>query len=335
MKKSICENGGCLSKLGGNELISMLRNAKNIIGNTANNKNIQDSFDDCAIVNCNSDKLLLTTDINHPVGHDPFTAGRIAAFHAISDVYAMGGTPKYAIAQVVLGENSPTVHGEQYMAGLYSVCNEEGVVIVGGHTIISDKPIIGLSIIGYPAENNIVFGKKGGVTGDTIWISKPIGTAMALRAYYNGLLPETAYNEAIEVMTRSNSVVQNLIGSEIHALTDVTGFGLLGHLAEMLVEGQSARISIESIPFISGICKLPYLQLKTKFIDDNFSYFKKMKQLTSKPNSAQKLALFDPQTNGALLAIAHKNSGNVLINSGFVCIGEIIEGGQKNEIHLS
>jgi len=216
-----------------------------------------------------------------------------------------------------------------------SACNEEEVSIVGGHTILSAEPIIGLSVVGSPVKSGIIFGKKGCVAGDSIWISKPLGTAMVLRAYYNGLLSEADYMEAIAIMTTSNKIALNLVDAEIHALTDVTGFGLLGHLTEMLDDGQGANISTKNVPYLTGICKLPYLQLKTRFIDDNISYLKKVKKLRGDLDSAQKLALFDPQTNGALLAVAPDSSQTSLIESGFVCIGKIIEGGQKNEIYLS
>jgi len=334
MQKAICEFGGCMAKEDGNNLNHMLNRAKELAGGAYVNENILGIVDDCATIRTDSDLLLATTDLNHPIGHDPFVAGRIAALHAISDVYAMGAKPNFAIAQLILGRDAPTEHGEQYMAGLYSACNEERVAIVGGHTILSGEPIIGLSVIGYPAKSNIVLNKKGCVEGDMIWISKPIGTAMVLQAYYNSLLSDTDYTEAIDVMLTSNKVALNLVGAEIHALTDVTGFGLLGHLTEMLTEEQGAEILVKNVPYLSGISKLPPLQVRTRFINNNISYLKKAKKLKGDLDSAHKLALFDPQTNGALMAVAPDSASEVLSESGFVCIGKITEGGQGNEIHL-
>jgi len=333
MKDFICAHGGCMSKLEGNKLNPMLTGAKRRAGYANQNQN-EDAFDDCATVSLGTQQLLLTTDLNHPVGHDPYVAGQIAAYHAISDVYAMGGTPKFAVAQVVLAKNSPPNHGELYMAGLYSACSQDKVEIVGGHTIVSSEPIIGLTVIGHPSEDGIVFRKKSCVPGDKIWVSKPIGTALILRAYSNGLLPEEDYNEAIRIMLTSNKVALKLVDSGIHGLTDVTGFGLLGHLTEMLTNGQGARISVDAVPYLSGVHELPYLQMKTRFIDDNISYVRKAKKLFGKLDSAEKYALFDPQTNGALLAVAPDTSQAVLAENGFFCIGEI-EGRETNEIHLS
>ena len=335
MKKAICENGGCLSKLGGNDLASMLKNAQMMSGEVCSSNRVNDAFDDCAIVKVGCEQLLLTTDLNHPVGHDPHLAGRIAALHAISDVYAMGGTPLFAIAQMVLDKDNPTDNGEQYMAGLYSACYEERVTIVGGHTIISDKPIIGLSVIGVPTNNGVTYGKTGCVDGDAIWISKPIGTAMVMRAYFNGLLAEADYQEAIEIMTMSNRIALSLGDVDIHALTDVTGFGLLGHLSEMLKDGQGACIHTEAVPFLSGVKELPYLQVRTHFISENIAYLKKRRRMMAVLDSSQKLALFDPQTNGALLAVAPDSSSAVLQKHGFICIGRVVEGGEGSEIYIS
>lgn len=324
MRRAICENGGCLAKLSGNELVSMLKNAQTLAGFDTDSDRIRGAVDDCSVVNCASSTLLLTIDQNPPVGHDHFVAGKIAALHAISDVYAMGGIPLYALALLVLGNNSTAEHSESYMAGLYTACNEESVSIVGGHTTQSAEPLLGLSVVGIPSESTNVLAKRNCVVGDHILISKPIGTGMILRGYYNGLLSDSDYSSAIEVMTESNKLGSQIASCQgLHALTDITGFGLLGHLSEMLSKGQGARINMGSIPFLDAIHSLPAIQLRSRFTEDNVFYLSRKKRFDYEITTPEQLALFDPQTNGALLAIADECGANALITAGFACIGII------------
>lgn len=322
MRKAICENGGCSSKLSGNELVAMIRNARRISGDDIDSESVKSSFDDCAIVNFDSNKLLFTTDQNPPIGHDPYIAGKIAALHAASDVYAMGGKPLYALASIVLGKETTEEQSEKFLAGLLDACKEESISLVGGHTIISIEPLIGLSVIGVPKEH--VYAKRKCRVGDKIYVSKPIGTGMVLRGYYNGLLEDADLDEALSVMTISNRVALSIVDDHsINALTDITGFGLLGHLSEMLSSEQGVNLNMENIPFLNSINKLPALQMKSKFIDGNIAYVRKSKRIGFSIDAPERLALFDPQTNGALLTVASGAKSSMLIDNGFVCIGDI------------
>ena len=159
MKEAICENGGCMAKLSGNELLTLLSHSRALASSHSLNSN-ECVFDDCAVVECSSDKILLTTDQNPPIGHDPYLAGKIAALHAISDIYAMGGKPLYALSTFVMGNKTTMDDGAQYMRGIFDACSDDGVLVVGGHTTRSLEPIIGLSVIGIPIDNNKIVAKK-------------------------------------------------------------------------------------------------------------------------------------------------------------------------------
>lgn len=329
MQKAMCENGGCLAKLSGSELSIMLNNVQNLIAPGSLNK-VKHPFDDCAVIDCPSDKLLFTTDQNPPVGHEPYIAGKIAALHAISDIYAMGGRPFCALSSLVLGNNMSVKHGEKILLGIYDACNQENVLVAGGHTIYSVEPIIGLSVIGIPNADGGIFAKKNCTIGDKIFMSKKLGANLVLRGFYNKMLDEVAYNCAIDIMTQSNSIAQTIATSkDVHALTDITGYGLLGHLSEMLNSSQGAIIYLNTIPFLHQIHNLSYVQMKTKYINANLEYVKQRKKFKYTIDSSEKLTLLDPQTNGGLLAVAGTNASKFLIENGFTCIGEITD---SNEI---
>lgn len=253
----------------------------------------------------------------------PYTAGRISALNAISDIYATGGKPEYALVMLSIGKNISDSDAEKILAGVYSTCFNEKVMVVGGHSIESDETLIGLSVLGIDAYNRILR-KQGGNIGDRIRISKPLGTGIVIRGYYHKILGKSDYNEMLDVVLQSNYISPNLIkSSDIHAMSDITGFGFIGHLTEMLRKDQGAKINLNKIPFLQSIEKCSPSAMTNRYIIDNYTYATSNKEISVKLNSMKKLALFDSQTNGGLIIITSRDT--ILPSKYFFCVGEVAE----------
>ena len=243
-----------------------------------------------------------TTDFFMPIVDDPLTFGRIAATNAISDVYAMGGTPMMAIA--ILGwpvdKLAPEIAG-QVVEGGRQACAEAGIPLAGGHSIDSPEPIFGLAVTGRVAIAKLK--KNGGArAGDLLYLTKPIGVGILSTAQKQKKLRERDALLATEQMVRLNRIGPVLAGLEgVNAMTDVTGFGLLGHLSEMCAaSGTVARVSMDRVPLIDAAVLDYYLTAGcipggTK---RNFASYGSRIRLRG---DREKFLLSDPQTSGGLL----------------------------------
>jgi len=257
--------------------------------------------DDAAAYDLGDGRALITTvDFFAPIVDDAFTYGKIAAANALSDVYAMGGRPSIALA--VLGwpiEKLPTVLAQRVMAGARAICLEAGVVIAGGHTIDSPEPFFGLSVSGEMPIANI---KRNSTAqaGDLLFLTKPIGTGVLTTALKRGLITPEQLFEASASMQQLNSQGEKL-GTlpYVHAMTDVTGFGLLGHLQEMCDGANlSATLEYEAIPTFALSKKLSD---QFVYADNTMRNWKAYGEKTEGSTSQSMLLLSDPQTNGGLL----------------------------------
>jgi len=260
------------------------------------------SKDDAAVYNLdNGTALISTTDFFMPIVDDPFEFGRIASANAISDVYAMGGKPILAIA--ILGwpiNILPPAIAQKVIEGSRSICKEAGISLAGGHSIDSPEPIFGLSVNGIVPIENI---KQNNLAqeGDLLFLTKPLGVGILTTAEKKGLLKEQHKGLAAKQMMQLNKVGEAFGKVKgIHAMTDVTGFGLLGHLVEMAEgSGLSANINFKKVQLIT-----PNL---TNYVDQKCvpggtdrnwdSYGEKISTL----NNHQRAILADPQTSGGLL----------------------------------
>src|SRR5688572_7384767 len=193
------------------------------------------SKDDAAVYELDNEKaLILTTDFFTPIVDDAYDFGRIAAANSISDIYAMGGTPLMAIA--ILGwpiEKLPVEEAQKMLEGARAICKEANIPLAGGHTIDSNDPIFGLAVTGQAALNHL---KKNNTAkeGDVLFLTKPIGVGVLSTALKRGLLKDEHYESLLQQMTKLNQIGEAFGKIEgVHAMTDVTGFGLLGHLIEM------------------------------------------------------------------------------------------------------
>lgn len=257
--------------------------------------------DDAAVWDLgNGTALISTTDFFMPIVDDPYDFGRIAAANAISDVYAMGGKPILAIA--ILGwpiNKLPAETAGRVLDGAKSICAEAGITVSGGHSIDSQEPIFGLAVNGIVSISNL---KKNSTAtaGCYLYLTKPLGIGALSTAQKKGMLEKEDADIILKSMTTLNKIGEQLATMEgVKAMTDVTGFGLLGHLSEMCEgSGLMAEISYEKVPVIPNL--ISYINKGcipggTKRNWDSYGH--KIGQITEE----QKYVLADPQTSGGLL----------------------------------
>lgn len=268
--------------------------------------------DDAAVYDMgNGTALISTVDFFMPVVDDAYDFGRIAAANALSDVYAMGGTPVMAIA--VLGwpvEKIPATVAQQVIKGAKAVCADAKVVLAGGHTIDSPEPFFGLSVNGQVATTNL---KKNSTAkeGDVLFLTKPLGTGKLTTALKRGFLTREQIQHAVDSMCTLNTFGAELGKHEyIHALTDVTGFALLGHLIEMCEgAGLSAEIEYAQVPLMDGVKDLA---AKFVYADNTMRNWKSYESKVAGIGSESLLTLCDPQTSGGLLIAVDETKVNEL-----------------------
>lgn len=267
-----------------------------------------DAHDDAAVLDTGNGKgLISTTDFFMPIVDDPFDFGRIAATNAISDIYAMGGSPVMAVA--ILGWPVDKLGADiasQVLAGGRQACNDAGIPLAGGHSIDSPEPIFGLAVNGFVELTNL---KKNNTAkaGDLLYLTKPLGVGIITTAAKKGIVEEKDLKDAVKQMTTLNTAGEKLGSKEyVHALTDVTGFGLFGHLIEM-AEGSelSAEINPASIPVLENISHYLQQYAVPAITYRNWnSYGHKMDE----PDADLLHIGCDPQTSGGLLIAVHPGS---------------------------
>ena len=264
-----------------------------------------ETADDAAVWKLNeSQAIVATTDFFTPIVDDPFDFGAIAATNALSDVYAMGGTPLFALAIVGMPVNVlPVETIQRILDGGRATCARAGVPIAGGHTIDTPEPIYGLVAIGAvdPAHLKRNSGAK---PGDAIVLGKPLGVGIYGAALKRSALSDEGYHAMLDSTTRLNTTGIALAAMDgVHALTDVTGFGLLGHLLEMC-RGASlgARIEFGSVPLHPGALELARNGFITGASKRNWDSYGTDIALSPSIEGAARALLTDPQTSGGLLA---------------------------------
>ncbi len=275
-----------------------------------------ETADDAAVWRLNdSQALIATTDFFMPIVDDPFDFGRIAATNAISDVYAMGGTPIMALAIVAMpiAQLSVEVIG-RVLAGGNAVCAEAGIPIAGGHTIDSVEPIYGLVVMGLVHPDR-VRRNADARAGDVLVLGKPLGVGVLSAALKKGRLDAAGYARLIATTTRLNKPGARLAELEgVHALTDVTGFGLAGHTLEMARgAGLRARLSWADVPLIAGVEALARDGFVTGASARNWAGYGAAVELDpALPAIARDLAC-DPQTSGGLLVACRPDAVDAVL----------------------
>jgi selenide,water dikinase len=300
---SLAHGGGCGCKLSP----AVLRELLAEMPMTAGFPNLlvgAETSDDAAVHRLTDDlALVATTDFFTPVVDDPYEFGRIAAANALSDVYAMGGTPILALAVLgmPLGRIAPdTVR--RILAGGAAICRMANIPIAGGHSIDSPEPIYGLVALG-TVHPDRVMRNSGAQDGDALVLTKGLGIGVFSAALKQEILSEEDYRTMIDSTTRLNDVGRDLGAvTGVHAVTDVTGFGLLGHAMEMCRgAGLGARLRMRDIPVLPGAAALAQAGVGTGAAGRNWaSYGADVRLPADLPDWARGL-LCDPQTSGGLL----------------------------------
>jgi len=289
--------------------ISIPDNKNLLVGNS--------SKDDAAVYDLeNGMALISTTDFFMPIVDDAFDFGRIAAANSISDVYAMGGKPLLAIA--VLGwpvEKLSVELAQKIIEGGRMICKEAGIPLAGGHSIDSTEPIFGLAVTGIVKKENL---KKNNTAeeGDLLFLTKPIGVGILSTAQKRGLLKEEYLQIMVEQMANLNRIGEELGKIKaVTAMTDVTGFGLLGHLIEMADgSGLSAEIFYSKIPVVSGTKEFISQRVFPDATTRNWnSYYDKVRFEKGVDVMEAFTLLPDPQTNGGLLFSVKEESKDEIV----------------------
>ncbi|HEX8612618.1 MAG TPA: selenide, water dikinase SelD [Telluria sp.] len=338
---SFSHGGGCGCKIAPGVLSEILKNS----GGFPLPKELMvgiETADDAAVYKLNDEQALIaTTDFFMPIVDDPFDFGRIAATNAISDVYAMGGTPIMALALVGMPINKlPIETIGEIIRGGQVMCAEAGIPIAGGHTIDSVEPIYGLVVLGlvHPSK---VKRNADARAGDVLILGKPLGVGVLSAALKKDVLGPEGYAAMIANTTKLNKPGKALSEMEgVHALTDVTGFGLLGHLLELARGSQlTAQLTMSQIPLLPGVEQLAHDGYFTGASGRNWDAYGKDVTLSPSISAAQHNLLTDPQTSGGLLVSCDAGSVDDVLalfaREGFesaAVIGEMTPGAPRVQV---
>ncbi len=300
---SLSHGGGCGCKIAPAVLSEMLAKLPRDFADAALMVGTE-TGDDAAVYRLNDRQALVaTTDFFMPIVDDAFDFGRIAAANALSDVYAVGGRPLLALAIVGMPvDRLPVETVQDILAGGAAVCNAAGIAVAGGHSIDAPEPIYGLVAIGLVDPDNVKRNSEA-KPGDALILGKPLGIGILSAAMQGGRLDGAGYREMIETTTRLNSVGSDLAEVDgVHAMTDVTGFGLLGHLLEVCRgSGLAARLDVERIPVLPAARELAEQGLTTGAAGRNWASFGHEVSLPGDLADWRRSLLLDPQTSGGLL----------------------------------
>lgn len=332
---SFSHGGGCGCKIAPGILAEILKN----LGGFPVPKELLigiETSDDAAVYKLNDEQALIaTTDFFMPIVDDPYDFGRIAAANAISDIYAMGGQPIMALAIVCMPISQlPVEVIAKIIKGGESICAEAGIPIAGGHTIDSVEPIYGLMVMGlaHPAK---IKSNAGAQIGDQLILGKPLGVGILSAALKKEKLDDAGYARMIATTTQLNKpgiALANIGG--VHALTDVTGFGILGHLLGLTRSAKlNAQLRMSQIPMLPGVMALADSGLITGASARNWVGYGHEVMLDKSITATQKALLTDPQTSGGLLVSCAPDVVeevlNIFTEQGFAhatVIGEMVAG---------
>jgi selenide,water dikinase len=338
---SFSHGGGCGCKIAPGVLSEILKKSSGFPVPKELLVGIETS-DDAAVYKLNDEQALVaTTDFFMPIVDDPFDFGRIAATNAISDVYAMGGTPIMALALVAMPINQlPVDIIGKIIQGGEAACAEAGIPIAGGHTIDSVEPIYGLVVMGLVHPDKLKRNADARA-GDKLILGKPLGVGILSAALKKNALDADGYAAMIANTTRLNKPGKALSELDgVHALTDVTGFGLLGHTLELARgAGLTARLDMAQVPLLPRVMQLAENGYITGASGRNWAGYGDDVRLASTVSPTQQALLTDPQTSGGLLVSCAPDAVDQVLEifrrGGFAdaaVIGEMIAGSAKVEV---
>lgn len=301
--------GGCGCKIAPSVLAEMLA----AMPRPASYPNLlvgTESSDDAAVYKLNeSQAIVVTTDFFMPIVDDARDFGRIAATNALSDIYAMGAVPILALAVVGMPVNKlPLNTIREILAGGASVCEAAGIPLAGGHSIDAPEPIYGLAAVGVVHPDHVKRNDRA-QAGDVLILGKPLGVGILSAALTKGELDAEGYRQMLDTATQVNRVGATLGGmSGVHAMTDVTGFALLGHLLGMCRGSKlGAEINFADLPVLPAALRLAEQGYATGAGDRNWSNYGAEVDLPQNFPEWQRKLLCDPQTSGGLLVASADN----------------------------
>ena len=271
-----------------------------------------DPADDAAVYRLDESRaLVFTVDFFPPLVDDPRTFGAIAATNALNDVFAMGGTPLLALSIAAFPEELPTEVLADVLGGADERVRAAGAILAGGHTIRDSEPKYGLAVVG-TVNPDAVWPKAGARPGDVLYLTKPLGTGIVLQAKLDGSAPAGALDAAIESMVELNGAAADVLRPFTpDAVTDVTGFGLLGHVHELAARsGVRAVIESETLPALPAALELAGSGVRTGGDRRNREFA--AGHVESSADPAREALAYDPQTAGGLLVALPAERGPVL-----------------------
>lgn len=308
-KLSSC--AGCGAKVGAGTLAKLLQDIR---VHTDENLLVGfDKSDDASVYKLTDDiAVVQTVDFFPPIADDPYLFGQIAATNALSDIYAMGGEPKLCLNIMAVPEDLPKEAVHDLLRGGYDKVYEAGALITGGHSIHDAVPKYGLAVTGFVHPDKILT-NSGARPGDVLFLTKPLGIGVLSTAEKAGLLTDDAREMMFRLMTTLNkSAAEAMRGLKVHACTDVTGFGLLGHAFEM-AQGSSVRITLDTaaVDILPEALELAKDGLLPAGMYRNRSYAEEAVDAGQLPLAVQDL-LYDPQTSGGLLIAVDPSDAGTL-----------------------
>jgi selenide, water dikinase len=296
---SLARAGGCAAKYAAAQLETLLAG---IVPADAEDLLVGlDPADDAAVYRLDAERaLVFTVDFFPPVVDDPRAFGAIAATNALNDVFAMGGVPLLALSIAAFPESLPAEILGAILEGAEAQVRTAGAILAGGHTIRDEEPKYGLAVVG-TVHPDAVWPKAGSRPGDALFLTKPLGTGIVLQAQRNAVAPAGALEAAVESMSELNGDAADLLRPlEPNAVTDVTGFGLLGHLHELTSRsGVRAIVDSGALPLLPGAHDLAKSGIRTGGDRRNREFAEEHVESTA-PADLEALA-YDPQTAGGLL----------------------------------
>lgn len=291
---------GCGAKVGAGTLSKLLTGLP-----TLKDENLlvgYDKSDDAAVYKVNDELALVQTlDFFPPIADDPYLFGQIAATNALSDIYAMGGEPKIALNILCVPEKMPDEHVHAILRGGYEKVYEAGAVIAGGHSIFDDEPKYGLSVTGFVHPERIL-SNSGAKVGDVLFLTKPLGIGILSTAMKAELLSKDGEESMYRLMTTLNKAARDVIVRfDVHACTDVTGFGFLGHALEMAQgSGSTIQVDTEKLDILPEALSFARMGLLPAGLYRNRSFTQDAVDAGDTALEIQDV-LHDPQTSGGLL----------------------------------
>lgn len=301
---SLSHGGGCGCKIAPGVLTDLLQDA--LSAQPAANLLVgRESDDDAAVYKLNDEQAVVSTmDFFMPIVDDPYDFGRIAAANALSDIYAMGGAPILALAIAGMPlQQLPAETIRKIFQGGDAICAEAGINVAGGHSIESVEPIYGLSALGLVHPDNVRRNTHAR-PGDVLIQGKPVGVGIYSAALKKQQLDQAGYEALIATTTQLNKIGTELARMEsVHALTDVTGFGFLGHMLEICqASGVGAQVQADAVPLLPQTRALARGGHVTGASGRNWASYGEHIQLASHVDELTRALLCDPQTSGGLMA---------------------------------